>query len=101
LKHGVEVEQKEVYTSDAVACIHECIQTLQCDAVLLLVENGKGVLLQTSEVKQVIASVTSQVHLIHIQPQHAETADKSFIERLAHAFAKGKLRQSRQEALAH
>jgi len=100
LKHGVEVEQKEVYTSDAVACIRECIQTLHCDGVLLLVENGKGVLLQTSEVKHIIASVASQVHLIHIQPQHAESVDKNFIERLAAVFAKGKLRQLRQEVLA-
>src|SRR5450755_1241881 len=44
LKHGVEVEQKEVYASDAVACIHKYIQTLHCDGILLLVENGKGVL---------------------------------------------------------
>ena len=99
LKHGVEVEQKEVYASDAVASIRECIQTLHCDGVLLLVENGKGVLLQTIEVKHVVASVTSQVHLIHMQSQRAEGFDKSFIERFASVFAKGRLRQSRQEVL--
>ncbi|MEO8953327.1 MAG: hypothetical protein ABI396_07220 [Ktedonobacteraceae bacterium] len=94
LKHGVEVEQKEVYTSDAVACIREGMQTLHCDGVLLLVENGKGVLLRTSEVKHVIASVASQVHLIHIQSQHAESVDKSFIERLASVFAKGRIQST-------
>ena len=99
LKHGVEVELKEVYASDAVACIRECFQSLHCDGVLLLVANGKGVLLQTIEVKHVIASITSQVHLIHIQPHHAQSTEKSFTERLAAVFAKGRLKQSRQEVL--
>ncbi len=104
LKHGVEIEAKEakeVYALDAVACIRESIHSLHCDGVLLLVENGKGVLLHTSEVKRVITSVTSQVHLIHIQPQHAESVEKSIIERLTAVFVKGKLRQSHQEVLAH
>ena len=91
LKHGVEVEQKEVYTDNAVASIEDCMQTMHCDGVLLLVENSKGVLLQTIEVKHVIASVTSQVHIIRMQPREEKTSESGFMARLLHMFDKGRV----------
>lgn len=91
LKHGVEVEQKEVYTSDAVASIQEQMQSMNCDGVLLLVEDRKGVLLQTAEVKHVIASITSQVHVIRMQPSEMEAREVGFLGRLVQMFHRGRM----------
>jgi len=101
LKHGVAVEQQEVFASDPVACIQEYTQTLKCDGVLLLIENGTGVLLQTSELKRVVASVTSQVHIIRIQSEQHDSPYNSIMSRLAQVFSKGRAQQARSEVMAN
>lgn len=100
-KHGVEVEQHEVFTSNPTACIQECLQTMHCDGILLLVENGKGVLLQSTEVKHTIALGTSQVHIIRIQSEQSNTFYKSFVSNLARIFRRGETQQARSKVLVH
>ncbi len=101
LKHGVEIEQQEVFTTDPAACIQDCTQTMHCAGILLLIENGKGVLLQTTEVKHIIASGASQVHIIRIQTEQHNTFYKSVVSRLAQVLSKGRAQQARSEVLAN
>ncbi len=93
LKHGVEIEPKEVYTTDAVATIGEYLRTTYCDGLLLLVEKGKGVLLQTIEIKHVIASVSSQIHIIRMQCEPDGISEGGFIARLAQIVNRGRAKQ--------
>lgn len=93
LKHGVEIEQKEIYTADPVASIRECMRTMNCDGLLLLVEEGKGILLQTVEVKHVMASVSSPVHVIRMQCEPDGTSESGFIARCTQMFSRRRVKQ--------
>lgn len=101
LKHGVEVEQHEAYVADPVECIRESIQTLKCDGVLLLIENGAGVLLQTSELKHVVASVSNQVHVIRIQSEPHVSLYTGVMSRLAGIFSKERAHHNRSKVMAN
>jgi hypothetical protein len=93
LKHGVEIEQKEVYTADPVTSIRECMRTMNCDGLLLLVEKGKGVLLQTVEIKHVMASVSSPVHVIRMQCEQDGMSESGFIARCTQMFNRRRVKQ--------
>ena len=61
---GVPVERLEVYTGDPVRSIRAIAQEMECAGIILCVRRGTGVLLATSEVKQLLEDEHIPLYLV-------------------------------------
>src|SRR5947209_370963 len=65
-KHSVLVEPIEVFTTDVVESIKVIAHDMNCNGILLFVQDGSGILLHTIELKHVIIKVASKHHIVHM-----------------------------------
>ena len=61
---GVPVERLELYTPDPVRSIRAIAQEMECAGIILFVRRGTGVLLATSEVKQLLEDEKIPLYLV-------------------------------------
>ena len=65
-RSGVPVERVELYTQNPVSSIRVFAQEMECAGIVLAVRKGAGVLLDTSEVKQLLEENRTPLHLISL-----------------------------------
>ncbi len=65
-QYGVSVEQLEVLTSNVGESIDLLSHKLECEAILLFMQNKSGVLLDTEEVKYVIEQTTHKLYIFRL-----------------------------------
>jgi hypothetical protein len=62
----VPLERMELYSHDSVQSIQLLSQELDCDAILLFMREGKGVLLTNEEVRQIISEERFPIFLVRL-----------------------------------
>ena len=63
---GVPVERIERYTHHTVCSIRTLAQEMECVGIVLIVRRGAGVLLATTEVKQLLEDESMSLHIIRL-----------------------------------
>ena len=65
-RYDVPVERFEVFTGDVVESINLVADEMQCEAILVFVCDGDGILLQTSEIKHLMEQATRNFYVIRL-----------------------------------
>lgn len=67
-KQGVPIERVELYTHHPVRSIRNLAGEMECAGILLFVRRGSGVLLATSEVKQLLEDGSLPLYIVPLLP---------------------------------
>jgi hypothetical protein len=82
-KHGVEVEQVELFTGDVVESVNALAQDANCEGILLFVREGDDILLNVHHIKLIVAKVVSKHHIIHLQSIKRQNAGTKLLKRFS------------------
>jgi hypothetical protein len=64
--YGVPLSYVEIMTRDVVREINHLVQEHECEGILLFVRNGRGVLLQTREIKQLMVEAMCKLYIVRL-----------------------------------
>ncbi len=67
-RQGVPIVRIELFTHHPVRSIHTLAQEMECAGILLFVHRGAGVLLATSEVKQLLEDESIPLYIVSLLP---------------------------------
>jgi hypothetical protein len=65
-RYDVPVERFEVFTGDIVQSINIVADEMKCEAILIFVCDGDGILLQTREIKHLMEQATHNFYVIRL-----------------------------------
>ncbi len=65
-RYAVPLERFEIFTSDVVVSINVHAQKMECESILLFVQDGEGILLQTNQMKHLMEQALCKLAIIRL-----------------------------------
>jgi len=91
--HSVQIERLEVFTSDIVQSINLVASEMECEGVLLLINQKGGVLLQVDQIKSIIEMPPCKIYIIHLPAVQSKSFVQAVRSSISRLFSGGNVRQ--------